>query len=175
MAILVKKARLSFPNIFRPSAFSPDQPAKYSATFILDSADPQLKVIREEIDRVAKERWKGKTPKGLKLCLRDGSEKDLDGFGDGTVFFNASNAKRPAVFDRDRSALVEEDGKPYAGCFVNARIDLWAQDNAYGKRINATLLGLQFASDGESFGGGGSVAKADDFDEVEEDEADFLN
>ncbi len=35
---------------------------------------------------------------------------------------------------------------------VHAVVRLWAQDNAFGKRINAQLQGVQFASDGEAFG-----------------------
>lgn len=33
----------------------------------------------------------------------------------------------------------EADGLVYSGCYVNARIELWAQDNANGKRVNAKL------------------------------------
>jgi hypothetical protein len=42
-------------------------------------------------------------------------------------------------------------------------------DNNYGKRINATLLGVQFYRDGDSFVGGG-VASVDDFDVVSVDD-----
>ena len=37
---------------------------------------------------------------------------------------------------------------------MNAIVELWAQDNNYGKRINASLAGVQFAKDGEAFAGG---------------------
>lgn len=51
----------------------------------------------------------------------------------------------------------------YDGCRVNAKIELWAQNNKYGRRINCTLLGVMFAGDGKSFGGGSAPASADDF------------
>ena len=36
---------------------------------------------------------------------------------------------------------------------MNGVIDVWAQAHqSYGKRINATLIGVQFVKDGESFG-----------------------
>ncbi|MWN55950.1 ssDNA-binding protein, partial [Escherichia coli] len=54
-----------------------------------------------------------------------------------------------------------------AGCYVNAVIDIWAQDNNFGKRINASLGGVQFLRDGDAFAGGG-VASADDFDDISE-------
>ena len=76
---------------------------------------------------------------------------------------------RPLVVDADKSPLVAEDGKPYSGCYVNASVELWPQDNNYGKRVNATLMGVQFFRDGESFSGGG-VASEDDFDDVTVDD-----
>jgi hypothetical protein len=53
-------------------------------------------------------------------------------------------------------------------------VELWAQDNQYGKRINASLGGVQFAKDGESFGGGGNVVEADDFDDLSVNADDLL-
>ncbi|WP_244126983.1 ssDNA-binding protein, partial [Xylella fastidiosa] len=65
----------------------------------------------------------------------------------------------------DRTPLAAQDGRPYAGCYVNANIELWAQDNNYGKRINASLGGVQFLRDGEAFAGGG-VASVEDFEDL---------
>jgi hypothetical protein len=76
----------------------------------------------------------------LNLCLHDGDEKaEYEGFP-GNFFLNAANKARPAVIDRDRSPLIQADGRPYAGCYVNAVIDIWAQDNNFGKRVNASLV-----------------------------------
>lgn len=46
-------------------------------------------------------------------------------------------------------------------------IDVWAQDNNFGKRINASLGGVQFLRDGDAFAGGG-VASEEDFDDISE-------
>ena len=46
-------------------------------------------------------------------------------------------------------------------------IDIWAQDNNFGKRVNASLGGVQFLRDGDAFAGGG-VAAPDDFDDISE-------
>jgi hypothetical protein len=163
--MLIKNARLSFPSIFDPSAMDEGDTPKYRATLILPEDDPQVQEIHAEIKRIVGQRWPNKKPSGIKVCLRDGAEKEMDGFGPGTVFFNASNTVRPPVFDRDRSPLTREDGKPYAGCYVNAKIDFWVQDNNFGKRVNASLQGLQFVKDGEAFGGG-RPAEADDFEDL---------
>ena len=69
------------------------------------------------------------------------------------------------MIDVNKSPLTEQHGKPYSGCYVNAFVEFWTQDNNYGKRVNATLLGVQFYRDGESFSGGG-VADTDDFDDL---------
>ena len=65
----------------------------------------------------------------------------------------------------DRSPLTETDGRPYSGCYVVAIVELWAQDNSWGKRVNATLKGVQFFADGEAFSGG-TPASAGDFDDL---------
>jgi hypothetical protein len=62
---------------------------------------------------------------------------------------------------------MASSGKPYSGCYVNAVIELWAQDNKFGKRINASLMGVQFLRDGQRLSGGG-VASADDFQAIPE-------
>ena len=43
-------------------------------------------------------------------------------------------------------------------------LDIYAQDNGYGQRINATLKGVQFIADGEAFAGG-APAGDDDFEQ----------
>lgn len=71
--------------------------------------------------------------------------------------------------------LTPRDGKPYSGCYVNATLEIWPQDNKFGRRINCQLKALQFVRDGDAFGGG-APASPDDFDNlaVEEEEAESL-
>ena len=163
--MLIKNVRLSFPHLFKASSFTVGQDEKYSATFILAPGDEQVNAIKAEIERIASEKWPKGIPSSVKVCLRPNSEKELDGFEEGGFFFNASNGSRPTVIDANRSPLVEGDGRPYAGCYVNAIIDFWAQDNQYGKRVNASLSGVQFVMDGDAFGGG-RPASADDFPDL---------
>ncbi len=78
----------------------------------------------------------------LKICLHDGDEKaEYEGYS-GNKFVFASNKARPRIVDQDNMILVQADGCPYAGYYVNAVIDIWAQDNKFGKRINASLSGI---------------------------------
>jgi hypothetical protein len=98
--------------------------------------------------------------------LHDGDLKDYDGYAN-QFYIRASNQVRPTIVDRNRATITEKDGKIYSGCYVNAIVSLWAQDNKFGKRINANLRGVQFAADGEAFAGG-NAARADEFEQLED-------
>jgi hypothetical protein len=58
----------------------------------------------------------------------------------------------------------------YAGCYVNAKVNLAAdetkEDNVTKRGVTTFLEALQFVRDGDKFGGGS--ANADGFDAVEE-------
>lgn len=158
MKITLKNVRLSFPAIWKPKGMKNDPSAKlkFSATFLLRKTEDaaQIDALRVAVTAVGKAQWPAKMPATLKYCVHDGKEKeDMDGYGPDVIYITASNELRVKIVDSDPSIpLAEEDGKPYAGCYVNAVIRLWAQDNQFGKRINAQLCGIQFYKDGESFG-----------------------
>jgi len=172
MKIKLNKVRLSFPQLFEATTVNGEGKPAFSAAFLIDPKDPQVAAINAAIDAVAKEKWGAKAEANLKamraadkVCLHSGDLKsNYDGF-EGMLYISARNPMRPLVIDVNKSPLTEQDGKPYAGCYVNASIELWAQDNNYGKRVNATLMGVQFYQDGESFTGGGA-ASVDDFDDL---------
>lgn len=166
--IKLENVRLSFPHLFTPHAMQEDQEAKYSAVFLFDNNihGPVLDLIDATIDRLALDFWKKKI--SFKRCLRDGNEKgEMDGYGDGTSFLAASRKTRPPVVDRTLNPVTEADGVIYAGCYVNATIRLWVQDNKWGKRVNAELRAVQFVKDGESFGAG-SVNAEEEFTPLDE-------
>ena len=93
------------------------------------------------------------------------------------MFLNASSDKRPPVVDKDLSPITAEDDVIYAGCYVNATVRIWAQDNQFGKRVNFALRAVQFAKDGEAFGQA-PVNAEEEFDDIsdeeDEDEDDVL-
>lgn len=172
MKIKISNVRLAFPQLFDAKTVNGEGKPAFSAALLLSRADAQVKAVHAAIDTVAKEKWGVKAPDilkqmkaGDKTALHDGDLKSsFDGFA-GNLYISARNPLRPLVIGTDKAPLVASSGKPYAGCYVNASIELWAQDNQFGKRVNATLMGVQFLRDGESFTGGG-VASEDDFDDV---------
>lgn len=130
--------------------------------------------------------------KADRLAMRDGADETWAGY-EGRFYVSASRTTYGPI-DGDRPArpyriigprkVKGEDGKmrfpdvkegasdaPYAGCYVNAKVRFWAQDSEeYGKRINASIEAVQFAKDGEAFGGGVRTNVDDEFDEQEGDD-----
>ena len=171
--ITLKNVRLSFPSLFKRASFD-GQEGKFEATFLLNKethADTIAEIQAAIKERIAED-LKGAKLGADKICLKDGDEIEYDGYA-GHFSIKGSNNKRPLVIDRDKTPLTEDDNKIYAGCYVNAIIELWAQNNNYGKRINANLLGVQFFADGEPFGDG-VKASADDFDAFGDDDGDIF-
>jgi hypothetical protein len=169
--VTLRNVRLSFPALFEPKK-GPEETSKsaYAATFLLDKElnATDIKAVQAAISALVKAEFKGVTPP--KVCLRDGNEKNhLDGYGPDVMFISARNEKRQLVLDRDaKTPVVASDNKIYAGCYVNAVIRLWAQNNKFGKRINASLGPVQFVRDGEEFGDS-KINPADHFQPVSDD------
>lgn len=172
MKLKLTNVRLAFPALFEAKTVNGEGDPAFSAAFLLDPADPQVKAINAAIDTVAKEKFGAKADAvlkqmrtGDKVCLHNGDSKaDYAGFP-GNLFISSRSKTRPLVLNADKTPLTAADGKPYAGCYVNAIVELWPQDNNYGKRVNASLRGVQFVKDGDAFAGGGSASE-DEFDDV---------
>lgn len=164
----LKNVRLSFPSLFQKEKFNgaETENAKYAATFIVSNDNPVIKEIKEHIAELLKEA-KVKVPAD-KVCFKDGNTSEREEYQD-CYFVKASNKKRPVTVNTDKSTVVEEDGVFYAGCYVDAIIDFWVQNNQYGKRVNANLHGVRFLKDGEPFGDSVSTdSVVSMFDDIEE-------
>lgn len=162
--IRLNNVRLSFPKLFTPVAFEVGGTKKFEATFLLDTSDAKhaakIKEVKSAAAALMKESYgadfKASALKGL--CFGSGDSKTkadgsvVDGY-EGMFYLVAKNTVRPAVANRKGEPVAEGDEQtPYGGCYVNATVTLWAQNNKWGKRINANLRGVQFVADGEAFG-----------------------
>lgn len=187
MKIKLQNVRLAFPDLFEATQYQGQGPFNYGAQFLTPDADPVVVAtgadgrpvqtrLSKVIEKVAADKWGAKAQANLagiksnpqRFFLVDGNTKAYDGFaGNWAISAKRPQDKgRPLVIDNNRAALTAADGKPYAGCYVNATVEIWAQDNNFGKGIRATLLGVQFVRDGDAFGGGGSRSTEDDFDDI---------
>ena len=161
--LMLKNCRLSFPSLFEHATYQGQDLGRYEATFLIPKDSDDAKAVQAAIKEVGKEVL-GDSWSKAKLCILDGDDKDYSGYP-GNWAVKASTKKRPIVIDKDKSALTAEDDKPYAGSYVNASISIYSYQNNYGKFVQAQLNAVQFAKDGEAFGGGDSFS-VDEFDDV---------
>ena len=173
MKVTLKAVRLSFPTLFTAKGFNGGEDnKKFGATFILNKEEHAdlIKQVEQVIAKVKKEKWGKDASKVKKTCMTDGEEKEeFDGYDDTVMAISSSTSKRPPIVDRQLIPLAEEDDTIYAGCIVNATIDIWAQDNQFGKRVNAQLRAVQFWEDGEAFGAD-PVSAEDEFEAADDDD-----
>lgn len=174
MIVILKNVRLIFADLHEARQFQGTGDFTYNATVVIDpvkQAD-QIKLMESTILKAAQEVWKNKaeaTLKALKaadkLCIHDGNAKAEDEKFEGMFYVSARNKVKPKVVDHDPNKdLTAADGRPYRGCYVNIKLDVWAQDNGFGKRINAKLIAVQFNADGDAYAG--APPTVDGFDDI---------
>ncbi len=173
--ITLKNVRLSYPKLFVPEAIEAGKESKYSANFLLNKKEHATLIahIEKQIERVALTKF-GKKVSLKRRPLRDGNDRqDTEGYGDEVMFVTANDVRRPVVVNSDMTPLTKDDSRPYAGCIVNGRIRLFAYDHPTGgKGVSASLRGVQFVKDGESFGAA-PIDADQEFEAVSSDADDY--
>lgn len=182
--IMIKQVRLSFPDLFQAVQFEGKGPFSYRASFLIEKDSVNDKMIQAAIQKAATAKWEKKAPdimktivgQSQKFCYVDGDTKAYDGYA-GKMALTSSRPQdsgKPKIIDKNPEVeLTAEDGRIYGGCYVNAKVQFWAQDNSFGKAIRCSLIAVQFVADGESFGGA-PPANADGFESVEETESELV-
>jgi len=187
--LMLKDKRIGFPALATPQAIGDGEPA-YGGRLIIDPSDDDVAVIDAAIREVAKEKWKDTAEDVLavlreekRICFEKSAYRNkktgkvYDGF-EGKFSLGTRNPKvRPTIVDRFGNEVTDtsEIGRLiYSGCRVNARVEFWAQDNSFGRRINCSLLGVMFAGDDQNFGGGSPAAAVSDFASLAQKAEDFL-
>jgi hypothetical protein len=162
MAVKVKitNARLAFPNLFEPGKFG-----QWGGTLILD--EKNTAAVQKAMKAIAEDEFKGVMPSPPNRCLRKNEDKsNYGGFEDENGYHLSANRREPfkpnQLIERDKTPAGESTF--YPGCYVNAVVNVWAQNNSYGKKLNCELVGVQFYKDGERLGRGVSDVDDDDFE-----------
>lgn len=185
--IKLPKVRLSFPHLKDPSKpkdGDDNAKAKFRAGFILDPTDKThrkvIKQIKAEANRLVEEAFEGRRVKLKEIdCFGDGNDKIsektgeiYDGYED-MFFVQGVNDRRPKCIYRNKDEIDYEDIEKvlYPGCYVYASINLWIQDNTFGKAVRCSLRGVQFYKDGEEFGGG-NVNIDEEFEDFDDEDYD---
>ena len=176
--LLLTNVTLAFPALGEPQAFGEGQPA-YGAKFPIEPNSENAKLIEDAIKAEAKEAWADKADSVLAMLVEDGkvsysrreyrsktTGEPYAGF-EKMFYLGTRNASvQPSVYDQYGDPVVgkaEITRKAFSGAVVNASVEVWAQDNKWGKRINCSLRGIMLTGEGQSFGGGSGAASADDF------------
>ena len=185
--IMLKNVVLAFPALAEPQSFGEGEPA-YGAKFPIKPNSEQQKAIEAAVLAEAKEAWKDKADSVLKMLEEDGklaftkkvyrskkTGEPYQGF-EGMHYLSTRNAKtQPSVYDQygeEVSSKGDVERKAFSGAVVNASVEVWAQDNKWGRRINCTLRGVMLTGEGENFGGGSAPASADEFASLAKAKAD---
>ncbi len=189
MEIMLKDVRIAFPAIAEKQAIGDGEPA-YGAKFIIVPGSPIVKVLDDGMlaVAVAMEKWK---PNNVQIFNKLKDDKKVSfihapycnkngvpylGFENMFSLGSRNASTQPTVFDKHGEQVTGKDeikSLIYSGCYVNAKIQLWAQDNTYGRRVNASLLGVMFCRDGDAFGGA-TPARKEDFASMAVDPSESL-
>lgn len=179
----IENCRIAFANdLFVAKAINDGKP-RYSSSFLIPPTHPAVAKLKAVMDRVGKEKWGDKWTaihKALeaqdRLCLHNGDMKEYAGYA-GNLYVSAARRPeegKPRVVDRNGNDITQDQGIIYSGCRVIALLEIWAQDNPkFGKRINATIRGVQFFADDTRFSGSGT-ASDDEFQKLDTPETDDL-
>lgn len=170
--VIVPKSRLSYPHLFKPSAFQDEGEAKYSAAFlVLKSEEAFIKTLRAEQDKTVKELYGSKPPANFERWgIFDGDESD-DEAAAGCWIVKAKNKVRPKVIDKDGIEILDEL-EVYGGCYVRASVQAKAYGTPAKGGVTLELLVVQKVADGEPFSGAAKniAAAADELGAYEEEE-----
>lgn len=175
--IYLEKVRLSFPKLVEastPPTF-PTADKKFGCDLVMPKEHPGWMEFMKIVNDASSEEWKGIALSVMKQiygdrklrCFGSGDEKlrketmlPYDGYA-GNMYISASAREEkppqiirpsngePATNPIERQELARN---LYGGCYVNAAISVWLQDNQFGRAIRCNLLAVQFHSDAQPFG-----------------------
>lgn len=179
MEVILKDVRLSFPDLWKRGKDSKDgKPGKFGATGIMAPGSDAFKVAKDAFTKAAQETFGANWAQIVaameknKKCIREGnlnlnaqSGEIRPGFAD-MMYIVAKNKVKVPVVDAKKVGgqwvnLSEEDGRPYGGCFVNLKVDIYAMKARSAEQpagVYATLKAVQFLRHGEAFGAGPGTA-----------------
>lgn len=157
--IRIDMVRGSYVHLDKPYKGDSDEGvAKYSIVGLMpkNTHGEVETLLREFIEKMKKDNKNVKIAKD-KTFLGDGDDKDKAEY-EGMWTVSAREERKPACRDKN-GELVTDIGEIRemfkSGYWFSILIRPWLQDNKFGKRINAGLVGVMFQKKDETFGDGG--------------------
>lgn len=178
--ILVSKARLSFPHLTEPQRQVIETTGKervsYNCELLMPQDHPAFVKFMQVYANMALEKWKEHAQATMNMiqnerklrCFGRGEEKvnkktfqPYEGYA-GMVYITTGRDTPPQIIQADGTpidpnntmAYQQLTRKMYGGCWVNAAIKPWLQENKYGRGVRCDLVAIQFAADDKAFGEG---------------------
>lgn len=177
--ILLSNVRISFPHIAEPQRKQQEdgtEKASYNCEFILPPDNPGWVLFHQAVAKMALDKWGQNANNVINLCNQDrkkrcygqGTEKvngktfqPYDGYA-GMFYITAGSTRQPQIIGPDGNqidpnntmAVQQMARKLYGGCYVNAAVKPWLQENKHGRGVRCDLVAVQFYADGEAFGEG---------------------
>lgn len=144
--ILLENVTLSFANIYVAKGFNGNAP-KFSANFLISKDDVNaINLIKDTTQELLQKEFGANQPKikDTHLVLKDGDSQTWGGYAN-NFYVTATNGEKypPQIVDIFGEDLRSVANAVNSGDKVNAILDIWVQNNQYGKRVNATLKGVQ--------------------------------
>jgi hypothetical protein len=187
MDIRLKNVRIMFWNcsLWTPKDYQDNKMFRYSARFINEEGDENDKTIMSAINEEASKAWNQKSKSMLNSILRNNNKccyvpGDLEKFPEKTMFLTSHRKEEygpPILLNNKRDLatgkaeiLTGKEGRIYSGCYVNAALSIYAQNDP-NSGIRCKLLAVQFCADGEAFGENVNI---DSFDTEETEVSDDL-
>lgn len=171
--MVMVRARIQAPHIYEPFTNKFGKTA-YSVILRVYDEKEFAKIEAAKLAACVKKFGENNAEKKLRIINKNPNccllrEPDED---EGYKFLTATRKPEdgmPTLLDRQRKNVSQADGLLVSGAWVNALLQTWAYDNQ-STGVGATLVGLQFVKSDEPFGGA-PKAKADDFEDLGEDDS----
>lgn len=180
--IYLSDVRLSFPALKEPRSSGQGAIPKYSADFLLPQDHTAVSEFMRVFGLMAQEKWGQHAQQVMQMigndrklrCYGSGDDKvnsktfqPYDGYA-GMMYLTASRKDMPQMIKADGNAVDPTNTMEsqaiarslYGGCYVNAAVRPWLQDNTHGKGVRLDLIAVQFNRDGDAFGEGKSDASS---------------
>lgn len=158
--IITPVVTASYPHLFKPRKNELGE-ERYSVALVFDP-DADLKPLKAEALRVAKERWGAKATEMIRegrLRMPFRTDAVAKGYPEGSTFVNVSSTRPPGIV----SVVPDKDGLPsritdpaeiYPGVRIRASLQAYAYDRLGNAGVSFGLRNIQKVADGERLDGG---------------------
>lgn len=176
--IMLSNVRCNFPKLFVAEEFMGKK--NYSIGLSLPAGSPLIdkieKAARESIDA----QFPGKVDAMLKKFKGSRQSWPIREMDDGSFYVNPKRKEEqgaPLVLDQRKNLIPADRGVPYAGCWVNASVEVFCY-NKNGGGVTMYLNGIQLVKEDAPLSGASTASSCkDDFEaleEIPEDNSDLL-